>query len=125
MNALPTAWADWLSSRLWGTRHRSRIYALRGWRRLITDAGFVVRRVFVPVFNYQFPLVLAAPWQRMSIAGELHAVASNLDPALRYAAIDVGRRGRTAYYSCLAQLGWLGAGGGSFLFNCEKRGRRS
>jgi SAM-dependent methyltransferase len=121
VNALPTAWADWMSSRLWGTRHRSRIYALRGWRRLITDAGLVLRRVFVPVFNYQFPLVLAAPWRRVSIDGQLRAATHGLDPALRYAAIDVGRRGRSTYYSCLAKLGLLGAGGGSFLFVCERR----
>jgi SAM-dependent methyltransferase len=121
VNGLPHGVAHLVSRILWGEPYRSRIYSLWGWRRLIAQAGLTVRDVYVPVFNYQFPLVLRRPWQAAALDEELRRRASDLSDDLRRAAIDLGHPRRGAYYSAASRLGLLGAAGGSFLLICSRQ----
>lgn len=120
LNLLPGVLADRVSREFWRMPYRGRVRSLWGWRRLIRAAGLRVMATFVPVFNYQFPLLLADPWDRRSIGSELDSAAGALAPPMRRAAVEVGRTGRTAYYRALARIGLLGLGGGSFLFVCGR-----
>jgi SAM-dependent methyltransferase len=120
LNVLPRRWADFVSRSFWRLPYRGRIQSLWGWRRLFRSAGLKLVSSFVPVFNYQFPLLLADPWSARSIGRELDAAARLLAQPLRYAAVDIGRPGRATYYRVLSRAGLLGLGGGTFLFVCRK-----
>jgi O-antigen/teichoic acid export membrane protein/SAM-dependent methyltransferase len=119
VNALPEGAARGLASRAWRLAVRGRVYSLWGWRRLVASAGLAIERVFVPVYNYQFPLLLADPWERTPIRSRLRRAAGSLSPSLRAAAVGVGHPRRPAYYGALGRAGLLGLGGGSLVLVCR------
>ncbi len=121
VNVLPRRWADFVSTRLWGYRYRGFVYSYWGWRRLLSDAGFELPQVYVPLFTYQYPRVLLGPWQSVCLDKEMMKSTSQLSTAALQAS-EASRMPaiRKNYYRLLALLGLLGLGAGSFLLVSRK-----
>ncbi|MBI4639271.1 MAG: methyltransferase domain-containing protein [Candidatus Tectomicrobia bacterium] len=120
VNALPRQMANWLSLEVWGHEYRGYIYSYWGWKKLITEAGFMLHDTFVPIFNYQFPLLLVRAWDSVRIGRRLSTIVQQLPPKFRDAAVNTGSQARLWYYPFLSSLGLLGVGAGTFLFLCKK-----
>jgi hypothetical protein len=120
VNLLPRNWASWVSRRLWDTDYRGHIYTYWGWKNLAREGGFEVLDTLIPIYNYQFPLLLLKPWEQVPIRARLQHAAASLSGELRSAALKTGSAGRLWYYRALAAVGLLGLGAGSFLLICRK-----
>ena len=72
----------------------------------------------------KYPLYLASLWTRVRLREELKHAANDLDPDFLAIATESGAPGRQLYYECFANLGLLGAFGGTFLLVCQKPGTR-
>jgi len=121
LNLLPRQGANWLSTRLYGHEYRGYVYSYWGWQRLFRKAGFVVSQPLVPIFTYQYPLLLAKPWRRIKMNGNIESVLERLPDDVQTSAVKSGfPSGRTAYYRILSSLHLLGLGAGCFMFVCEK-----
>ncbi len=123
VNALPRPVANWVSLNLWDHEYRGHIYSYWGWKRLIAEAGFILSDTLVPIFNYQFPLMLVKPWGSMSIGRQVSAVTQQLPPDL-LALVSAASPTRKMYYQFISILGLLGLGAGTFLFICEKPAKK-
>jgi SAM-dependent methyltransferase len=123
LNILSRRAANWLSVRFGLCEYRGYIYSYWGWKRLLRAAGVDVFKVVVPVFNYQFPLLVADPWSRVANLGlQVSVRARALAPGLRYQAVEDSSRFRLSYYRLIAALGVLGIGAGTLLLICAKPG---
>ncbi len=124
VNILPRPIAKYISKRFWAQDYRGYIYSYWGWRKLLSEAGFQVKGAYVPIYSYQYPLYLAPLWTRVRLREELKQAANDLDPGFPAVATESRAPGRPLYYECFANLGLLGASGGTFILVCQKPGAR-
>jgi len=118
VNILPRLVANWVSRELWNISYRGHVYTYPGWKSLVETAGFARLQILVPIFNYQFPLLLAKPWRSKKLNGL--QPPGEMSEQLRLKAFESGKLGRTAWYRLFGRLGLLGLGAGSFLILCHK-----
>ena len=118
VNVLPRGFANWVSTQLWNLDYRGYVYTYAGWKSLVEAAGFARAEILVPIFNYQFPLVLAKPWRPVKLNGLCHP--GQASEGTRLKALKSGSFGRTAWYRAFGRLGLLGLAAGSFLIVCRR-----
>lgn len=123
LNLLPRPGANWLSTRLYGYEYRGYVYSYWGWKRLFRKAGLLVAQPLVPIFTYQYPLMLAKPWHGEKMNGTISSALQDLPEDVQSSAVrSPFPAGRAAYYRLLSALHLLGLGAGCFLFVCKKPG---
>lgn len=65
VNILPRSLADRLSLRLDGKPYREHVRSPQGWSKIVQNAGFRNVTTYVPIFSYQYPLMIT---KRLTVA---------------------------------------------------------
>lgn len=116
LNVLPRGIAHWLSTHLYDYEYRAHVYSYWGWLKLLRQAGFYVHKVLVPIFTYQYPLILANAWDAPNVTREMAKSMQHLAGPVGSAAKNASLPFlRTVYYQVISFFHLLGIGAGGFL----------
>lgn len=121
LNILPRGLANLLSMRIFGCAYRGHVHSYWAWKRLVREAGLLIQDICVPIYTYQYPLVLAKPWHKANIKKRISTDGELQNESVRSAAFNTNFPIiRTIYYQLMSSFQLLGLGAGSFIFLCRK-----